>query len=110
MLFFAIELDEERIKKDGIINLDAAYRTIDNTFLQDDIILHHKKDNVRFYTRNIDRHDFEYLWMNNDALREERWFGYYVKTWKYLDIDDESKEIYAEEDLLEGWLQRPDKL
>lgn len=29
MLFFAIELDEERIKEDGIINLEAAYRTIE---------------------------------------------------------------------------------
>jgi len=28
MLFFAIELDEERIKNDGIINLDGAYKCI----------------------------------------------------------------------------------
>ena len=34
MLFFAIQLDEEKIKRELIINLEAAYRSIDMTFAQ----------------------------------------------------------------------------
>lgn len=41
--------------------------------------------------------------------REESWFQYYIKTWTYLDIDDETDEIYTEENLLEEWVQRPEK-
>ncbi len=36
-------------------------------------------------------------------------FQYYIKTWTYLDIDDETDEIYTEENLLEEWVQRPEK-
>ena len=110
MLFFAIELDDEQIIKDGIINLNAAYQTIEDTFAQRDVTLYHKDGNIRFYTRNIDKHDFEYLWMVNAPFRKESWFQYYIKTWTYLDIDDETNEIYTEENLLEEWVQRPEKL
>lgn len=109
MSFFVIELDDEQIIKDGIINLNAAYQTIEDTFAQRDVTLHHKDGNIRFYTRNIDKHDFEYLWMVNAPFRKESWFQYYIKTWTYLDIDDETDEIYTEENLLEEWVQRPEK-
>lgn len=109
MLFFAVELDDERIKEDGIINLEVAYRIIENTFAKRDVTLHHREENVRFYTRNIDKHDFEYLWMVNSPFRGESWFQYYVKTWKYIDIEDDTGEIYTEEDLIEVWVKRPDR-
>ena len=41
---------------------------------------------------------------------EESWFQYYIKTLTHLDIDDETDEIYTEENLLEEWVQRPEKL
>ena len=110
MLFFAVELDDERILKDGIINLDAAYKTIENTFAHRDVTLSHRDGNVRHYTRNIDKHDFEYLWMVNIPFKKESWFQYYVKTWKYIDIDDETNQLYTEEDLVESeWVKRPEK-
>lgn len=109
MLFFAIELDEKQIEKDGIINLQAAYKTIEDTFAQKDVKLSHQDGNIRFYSRNIDKHDFEYLWMVNTPLKKESWFQYYVKTWRFLDIDDETNEICEEEDLFEHWVKRPEK-
>ncbi|MCM1047143.1 MAG: hypothetical protein NC433_01800 [Clostridiales bacterium] len=109
MLFFAIELDEERILKDGIINLAAAHKTIENTFAQRNVTLYHKEGTVRYYTRNIDDHDFEFLWMVNAPFRYESWFQYYVKQWRYIDIDDDTNEIYEEEDLMDGWVIRPEK-
>lgn len=109
MLFFAVELDDERIIRDGIINLDAAYKTIENTFAQEDVTLYHKDGNVRFYTRNIDDHDFECLFMVNSPFKKESWFQYYVKTWNFIDIDDDTNEIETEEDLLETWVTRPEK-
>ena len=48
MLFFAIQLDEEKIKKEHIINLEAAYRSIDMTFAQKDV-----KKMVLFSKRKI---------------------------------------------------------
>jgi len=37
------------------------------------------------------------------------WFQYYIKTWSFYDIDDESNEICEEEDLFEHWVPRPDR-
>ena len=109
LLFFAIELDEERIKRDGIVNLDAAYECIEDTFAQRGVTLYKKTRSVRYYTRNIDKHDFEYLWMVNSPFKKETWFQYYIKTWRFYDIDDETNEIFEEEDLFEHWVHRPEK-
>ncbi len=110
MLFFAVELDDERILQDDILNLDAAYKTIENTFAQKDVTLCYKDGNVRYYTRNIDKNDFAYLWMVNALFRKASWFQYYVKTWKFIDMDDDTNEIYEEEDLMESeWVKRPEK-
>ena len=108
MLFFIIELDEERIEKDKIINLEAAYKCIEDTFSQRDVTLHKIDGTLRYYTRNIDKHDFEYLWMVNSPFKKESWFQYYIKTWRFLDIDDETGELYEDEDLFEHWVKRPE--
>lgn len=109
MLFFIIELDEERIKEDGIINLDIAHRCIEQTFAQKDITLYKTIGNVRFYTRNIDKHDFEYLWMMNGLFKNESWFQYYIKQWRFMDVDEKTNNIYTDEDLFEEWVKRPVK-
>ena len=100
MLFIMIELDEERIKKDGIINLDGAYKCIDDTFAQRDVTLYHKKGSIRFYTRNIDKNDYAYLWSVNLLFEKEDWFCYYIKQWRFLDIDDTTGVVYTDEDIL----------
>ena len=107
MLFFVIELDEERIKRDKIINLDKAYECIDDTFSQRQVTLYKKEGSLRYYTRNIDKHDFEYLWMVNSPFKEEPWFQYYIKTWWFCGIDDETGEIIEEESLFLHWVKRP---
>lgn len=109
MLFFAVELDEEKIINDRIINLQAAYKTIEDTFAQKEVTLYKIEEGIHYYTRNIDKHDFEYLWMVNAPFKKESWFQYYIKTWKYIDMDDETGEIYEEEDLFEHWVNRPEK-
>lgn len=109
MLFFVIELDEERIENDGIIDLKGAYKCIDATFAQKDVTLYSKKGATRVYTRNIDKHDFEYLWAVNALFKTESWFQYYIKVWRFYDIDDETNEIFEEEDLFEHWVHRPEK-
>jgi len=40
VLFFAIQLDEEKIEREGIINLEGAYKSIDLTFAQKDVTLY----------------------------------------------------------------------
>lgn len=105
MLFFVIELDEERIKKDNKINLDAAYRTIDNNFAREGIMLYQKDGNERWYTRNIDKDDFLTLWIMNALLQELDWFVEYVIKWKFLNIDNESGELYGNDNLLEEWVK-----
>lgn len=109
MLLFLIELDEERIEKDGIINLQGAYKCIDATFAQEDVTLCDQRGAVRTYTRNIDKHDFECLWIVNGLFKEVSWFQYYIKTWRFLDVDDETGEIEEDEDLFEHWVKRPER-
>lgn len=109
MLFFEIELDEKKIINDNIIDLNKAYKCIEDTFAQRNVTLYGKKGTKRFYTRNIDKHDFEYLWMVNSLFKKESWFQYYIKTWRFYDIDDETNEIYEEEDLFEHWVHRPER-
>ena len=109
MLFFLIELDEERILKDDKIDLEKAYKCIEDTFAQDDVVLYKKVGTRRYYTRNIDKHDFEYLWMLNGLFKTESWFQYYIKTWRFYDIDDETGKIYEDEDLFDHWVHRPEK-
>lgn len=99
MLFFAIQLDEEKIKREGIINLEGAYKSIDLTFAQKDVTLYKIEDGIHYYTRDIDKHDFEYLWMVNFAIERSDWFKDNVKIWRFLNIED--NEIIEEEDLLE---------
>lgn len=108
MLFFVIELDEERILKDKIINLEKAYECIEDTFAQRDVTLYKKEGSTRYYTRNIDKHDFEYLWMVNSPFRKEPWFQYYIKTWLFMDVDDETGEVFEEESLFLHWVKRPE--
>ena len=99
MLLFAIQLDEEKINREGIINLEGAYKSIDLTFAQKDVTLYKIEDGIHYYTRDIDKHDFEYLWMVNFALEKSDWFKDNVKIWRY--IDEEDGFIFEEEDLLE---------
>ena len=99
MLFFAIQLDEEKIKREHIINLEAAYRSIDMTFAQKDVTLYKIENGIHYYTRDIDKHDFEYLWMVNKVMKTEKWFMDNIKVWKY--IDEEDGCIFEEKDLLE---------
>ncbi len=101
MLFFVIELDEERILKEGIINLEPAYECIEDTFAQKDVTLYKTEGTTRYYTSNIDKHDFEYLWSVNLLFEKVAWFIRYVKQWRFLDIDDETGKIYTDENLLD---------
>lgn len=103
MFLFAIELDEERIIKDDKIDLQAAYKCIDDTFAQKDVSLYQLNNKLRYYTRQIDYHDYEYLWMVNLAFEEVDWFRKYVKIWKYININEKTNEILNEEDLIEEW-------
>lgn len=109
MLFFVIELDEERIKKDGIINLEGAYKCIEDTFAQRDVTLYEKKGTIRCYSRNIDKHDFEYLWSVNSLFKKESWFCFYIKQWRFIDIDEKTNHVYTNEDVLKEWVVRPAK-
>ncbi|MCM1047137.1 MAG: hypothetical protein NC433_01770 [Clostridiales bacterium] len=99
MLFFAIQFDEKRVLRDNKINLQAAYESLDMTFAQKDVTLYKIKDGVHYYTRNIDKHDFEYLWMVNLAFDDCDWFKKYIKVWRFINIED--GVIIDEEDLLE---------
>ncbi len=110
MLFFVVELDEERIEKDDMINLDVAYECIEETFAQLDVTLYSKEGTVRYYTRNIDKHDFSYLWLVNYPFKKCSWFLYYVKTWRFLDIDEKTNRVRTDEDIMKSWVtKRPQR-
>ncbi|MCM1047139.1 MAG: hypothetical protein NC433_01780 [Clostridiales bacterium] len=99
MLFFAIQFDEERVLRDDKINLKAAYNSVDMTFAQKDVKLHKIENGIHYYTRDIDDHDYEYLWMVNLLFDDCDWFKEYIKVWRFINIED--GVILEEEDLLE---------
>ena len=103
MLMFAIGLDEEKIAEDKEINAEEAYKCIEDTFAKKEVFLYDTQNNIRFYTRNIDKHDFEYLWMVNLAFEEVDWFRKYVRVWKFLDIDEKNNKLIKEEDIIREW-------
>ena len=88
MLFLAIQLDEEKIKREGIINIEGTYKSIDLTFAQKDVSLYKTEEGIHYYTRDIDKHDFEYLWMVNFAIERSDWFKDNVKIWRFLNVED----------------------
>lgn len=99
MLYFAIQFDEERVLRDNKINLQAAYESLDMTFAQKDVTLDRIENGIHYYTRNIDKHDFEFLWMVNLAFEDCDWFNKYIKIWKFINIEDGI--ILEEESLLD---------
>ena len=56
------------------------------------------------------KNDYAYLWSVNLLFEKEDWFGYYIKQWRFLDIDDKTNKVYTDEDLLEEWENRPKRL
>ena len=113
MIVFSIQMDEERILKDGFLNLDAVWKCIEATFAQRDVTLYARENDVRYYSRNIDKHDFEYQWMVHSVFQDEDWFQYYVKSWRFYEIDDDTYRIETEEDLRQEddpkftWVRHP---
>ena len=100
MLYFAFELDEEKIKEMGY-NVASAYKAIDDTYKLIDGELAFIKDNVRYYTRNKkDGNDFQRLWRVALGLEDEEWFIKTLKGWKFIKVSDETGKAYYAEDLI----------
>ena len=97
MLYFAFELDEDKIREMGY-NVASAYKAIDDTYKKIDGELAFIKDNIRYYTRNKkDGDDFQYLWMVNLGFEKEEWFMKSVKGWEFIKVDENNKAYYAED-------------
>jgi len=106
MVFFAISLDEEKIRRDGIVNVEKAYHYIEKNFASMDAVLYKTVAGIRYFTREIDKHDFEYLWMVVSALEKEKWFSHYVKVLSFYSIGDSYCDAEWES-LPEEWESRP---
>ncbi|MCM1047138.1 MAG: hypothetical protein NC433_01775 [Clostridiales bacterium] len=111
MLLLAIELDEERIKKENLVRLDIANKIIENAFKEENCFIYKQMGNMKFWTRNADDdRDLEALWLVQSAFKKEAWFRYYVKVWKLIIVNDYTKKITYQEDIISQWIpERPDK-
>ena len=47
--------------------------------------------------------------MMNGLFKNESWFQYYIKQWRFIDIDEKTKQVYTDEDLFDEWVKRPTK-
>ena len=106
MLYFAVALDDEKIRRDGIINTEGAYKCITDTFAARGVVLLKTVCGIRYYTRDIDKHDFEYLWMVVSALKKEKWFHHYVRVLTFYALDDDNCRNAEIENLLDEWESR----
>ena len=100
MLYFAFELDENKIREMGY-RVEAVYDCIDDAYQQLQGKLAFIKNNVRYYTRDEkDGNDFQRLWRIALGLEKQEWFIKTVKGWKFIKVSDETGKAYYAEDLI----------
>ncbi len=111
MILIELELDNEQIEKDHIIKPYIVNEIIEKTFKSENCFVHEQHGNTSFWTRNMnDDKDLESLWLVQSAFKKERWFAYYVKKWNLIIMDDSTKKVTHQEDIISKWIPiRPDK-
>ncbi len=99
MIFIALKLDDKRIIKDKKIDLEDAYKIIIKAYKSKDAYLFKEENDIKYFTREKDSDDFQYLWMVSLALDKINWFKKYVTYWRYVETGDD-RNIEYEEDLI----------
>ena len=84
-----IQLDEERVVKDGKYKLEDMWRVIDAKFDKYDCVKEIQPDGSILYTGNPEKDYYTCMALANITLKKQKWFGKYCKKWIMLDNEDD---------------------
>ena len=97
MLYFAIEMDENKLKEKGY-DVQEVYNCIADAYQGLQGKLAFIENNIRFYTRDKnDGNDFQRLWRVSLGLRKKDWFIENVKGWEFIKVNEKGNVYYAED-------------
>ncbi len=89
MMKMLIQLDEERVVKDGKYKLEDMWRVIDAKFDKYDCVKEIQPDGSILYTGNPEKDYYTCMALANITLKKQKWFGKYCKKWIMLDNEDD---------------------
>ena len=98
-----IQIDEERVRADGIYDLEDMWRLIGKTFLEWGCTAERQENGAMMYSGTNTSDDFTAISLAIDFLEVQPWFAQYCTKWIWYDnhSSDESKLPYYDEDVLE---------
>lgn len=102
MMKMVIQMDEDKIRREGKHSLEKVYQVIDKTFAEFECI-REKSDilNELIYAGNPKRDDsFCDFGIIYGELDEQEWFRANCIKWRWLDNDDDESLPYSESDVL----------
>ena len=100
MMKMLIQLDEERVKKDGKYSLTKMWRAIDAKFDKYGCIKERQGDGAVLYSGNPQKDYYTCINLAYLSLRSQQWFAYYCTKWVWYDNDDDEEQPYQSLDVL----------
>ena len=100
MMKMLIQLDEERVKKDGKYKLEDMWRVIDAKFDKYECIKERQEDGSMLYKGNPEKDYFTCMMLAAMQLKHQKWFGRYCTKWIWYDNDDDEDLPFQDIDVL----------
>ncbi|MDE7168439.1 MAG: hypothetical protein K2O28_06300 [Clostridia bacterium] len=99
MMKMLIQLDEQKVKTDGIYDLADMWRIIDGKF-EKACTKEVQPDGSRLYVGDTSKDYYTCISLSYMGLSELQWFAQYCSKWIWYDNDDDESEPFSEEDVL----------
>lgn len=100
MMKMLIQLDEERVKKDGKYKLEDMWRVIDAKFDKYGCEKERQEDGSMLYKGNPEKDYFTCMMLAAMQLKHQKWFGRYCTKWIWYDNDDDEDLPFQDIDVL----------
>lgn len=102
MMKMLIQIDEERVRADGIYDLDDMWRLIGKYFLEYDCTAERQKDGAMLYSGTETNDYFTAINLAVCFLEIQPWFAQYCTKWIWYDNDANESLPFLEIDVLES--------
>lgn len=100
MMKMLIQLDEEKVLKDGKYDLDDMWRLIGKRFVEYGCTVERQSDGSVVYSGTEYNDYYTAINLGINFLEVQPWFAKYCTKWIWYDNDDDESLPYSEEDIL----------
>lgn len=103
MMKMLIGIDEERVRKDGLYDLDDMWRLIGMRFLEHGCTAERQEDGSVMYSGTKTNDYYAAINFAIDFLEVQPWFAQYCTKWIWYDNHNRDERVmpYFDEDVLE---------